>query len=66
MLYKYGFQHFVTNGNIQVTHFLVGSKKKTLPLHQIPKENKNVFGYKMRYPCFMVSFLNVNEDHIVR
>ena len=28
MLYKYGFQHFVTNGNIQVTHFLVGSKKR--------------------------------------
>lgn len=33
-------------------------EKYVLPLHQIPKEIKNVFGYKMRYPCFMVSFLN--------
>ncbi len=41
-------------------------EKYVLPLHQIPKEIKNVFGYKMRYPCFMVSFLNVSEDHIVR
>ena len=28
MLYNYGFQYFVTNGNIQVTQFLAGSKKR--------------------------------------
>ena len=66
MLYFAFYNTFETNVNFQVTHFLFYSKKKYYLCIRFLKKIKNVFGYKMRYPCFMVSFLNVSEGHIVR
>ena len=57
---------FETNVNTKVTEFLDVSENMYYLCIRFLKKIKNVFGYKMRYPCFMVSFLNVSEDHIVR
>ena len=66
MLYFMPLSIFETNVNTKVTEFLDVSENMYYLCIRFLKKIKNVFGYKMRYPCFMVSFLNVNEDHIVR
>ena len=66
MLYFMPLSIFETNVNTKVTEFLDVSENMYYLCIRFLKKIKNVFGYKMRYPCFMVSFLNVSEDHIVR